>query len=106
MHASQLTCMHASRRMGTPRPPSPPDQVRGRLFETPAAKTLPAPQGEGGRNFSRCSSHLSTKVGVRTREIVVTDARSHLSLSCFAIVAALLLAKVDAAAATDFYKDK
>ena len=40
IHASQLTCMDASRRMGQSAWASP--------FETPAAKAPPAPQGEGG----------------------------------------------------------
>jgi branched-chain amino acid transport system permease protein len=53
IHASQLTCMDASRRMRPSARPSP--------FETPAAKALPAPQGEGGES-STSSTHVPKKV--------------------------------------------
>ena len=53
IHASQLTCMDASRRMGQSAWASP--------FETPAAKALPAPQGEGGVS-STGSTHVPKKV--------------------------------------------
>jgi branched-chain amino acid transport system permease protein len=53
IHASQLTCMDASRRMRPSAWPSP--------FETPAAKALPAPQGEGEES-STSSTHVPKKV--------------------------------------------
>src|SRR5437763_1196390 len=76
--------MHASRRMGPARPRSP--------FETPAAKTLPAPQGEGGRPGAGTLPEMTDAV---TRVSHLPDAdvppRANLDPKWFLIGAAVAL---------------